>query len=135
MTNLMTGKQVFSPTADIVVEFDDPFLPVNAYEQENIWSLRIAEGRATEIDYFKDVLGMTTAEAMEHFENIMEFQKLKAEMLAKAQPDADDKTEVEDGADKAVTSPEAPAADGSAATDNNANHTLHINIQGGGQIG
>jgi hypothetical protein len=133
MTNLMTGQEVFSPTADIVVEFDDPFLPVNALEQENIWSLRIAEGRATEIDYFIDVLGKTKAEAMEHFEEIVEFQKVKADMLAKLQPDVDDSIEAATGSDKQVAAPEAPAADGSAAQDNKANHTLNINIQGGGK--
>jgi len=135
MTNLMTGKQVFSTTADIVVEFDDPFLPVNALEQENIWSLRIQQGRATEIDYFKDVLGMTSAEAMEHFEEIVEFQKLKAQITATAQPDADD---TEDDADTNAAQPVATGPsgeDGSDQTDNQQNHTLNISISGGGKIG
>lgn len=53
----------FSEDLELFVEFSDPKLPVNAMEQEEIWSKRISEGRATIVDYFVQEHGLSVNEA------------------------------------------------------------------------
>ena len=52
------------------VQFAPPSLPVNTAEQEQLWSTKIEEGRASVLDYFKSVEGLTDDEAWEKIEEI-----------------------------------------------------------------
>lgn len=61
---------VFSDDAELFATFPDPILPVETKEQEEVWSLKIAEGRATVIDYFMEVKGVTKDEAILMYEEI-----------------------------------------------------------------
>lgn len=45
--------------------FAKPSLPINEKENEDIWTTKINEGRASRIDYFVENFGMTREEAME----------------------------------------------------------------------
>jgi hypothetical protein len=48
----------------LYVTFADPELPVDDMDQENVWSKRIMEGRASRVDYFMETEGMTKDEAL-----------------------------------------------------------------------
>jgi hypothetical protein len=54
---------MFPPNSVVDVNFFDPILPTDSKEQELMWSMRIAEGRATRTDYFMATQGMTKDEA------------------------------------------------------------------------
>lgn len=63
---LLVGAGIALPEDhELEVEFEDPQLPVNQKEQEDVWTIRIQQGRATRVDYFMAVLGMTREEAEE----------------------------------------------------------------------
>ena len=44
--------------------FFEPVLPVNQKDQEDVWSRKIAEKRATRVDYFMATMGMSKEEAI-----------------------------------------------------------------------
>jgi hypothetical protein len=54
------------------VKFAPPSLPVNTVEQEAIWSSRIAAGRASVLDYMREVHGLDDDAAWEKIEEIQE---------------------------------------------------------------
>ena len=60
---LVGGGIIFPDDVELEVTFSDPGLPVNQKEQEEVWSIRIKEGRASRVDYFMAVEGMTKEEA------------------------------------------------------------------------
>jgi len=62
-------------TGSLRAKFAPASLPVNTQEQEQLWSDRISEGRASVLDYFKEVQGMTEEEA---WEKINEIQAVNA---------------------------------------------------------
>lgn len=62
--------------------FSDPKLPVEDLAEEQVWSLKISEGRATDIDYLKATQGLSDDEAWAAFVEIQEFQFKKAKLLA-----------------------------------------------------
>jgi hypothetical protein len=76
--NTATGVTAFPADSQLFAQFDDPVLPIDIQVQETVWAQRILEGRATEIDYFKVVYGLTEEEAEEKFIDIVEFNKRKA---------------------------------------------------------
>jgi hypothetical protein len=80
--NTASGTTAFPLDAQLYAQFDDPVLPVDIQVQESVWSQRILEGRATEIDYFKVVFGMSEAEAEAKYLDIVEFNKRKALVTA-----------------------------------------------------
>ena len=45
------------------VTIPEPVLPINMREQEEVWSMKIDEGRATRVDYFMKVEGLSKEEA------------------------------------------------------------------------
>lgn len=51
------------PEGDLWVDFGQPDLPVDEKLSEEVWSRKIAEKRATRVDYFMEVKGMTKLEA------------------------------------------------------------------------
>jgi len=79
---------LFSNDSNLFVCFSDPNLPVEAKEQEDMWTIRIQQGRATELDYFREVLGLSDEEANEKFLEIVLFNKKKALLTGTAQQDA-----------------------------------------------
>lgn len=97
---------MFSADSQLQVKFSAPFLPVDVMQEENVWSTRIAENRATEIDYFMAVNGMTKEEAELKFIEIATFNARKATiardlMSAEQQntvdPDGEDDDQTDDG--------------------------------------
>lgn len=60
----------------LVIRWSPPALPVNDKEVEDIWSQRIRENRASNIDYFMDVQNMTKDEAIQKFNEILEYNKM-----------------------------------------------------------
>lgn len=65
---------------DLFAVFAKPSLPVDHKAQEDVWSVRINEGRATEIDYFTEVLGLSKDEALAKWIEITEFRNAKAKV-------------------------------------------------------
>lgn len=58
-------------------KFAQANLPVNTAEQENLWATKISEGRASVLDYFKEVEGLSEEEA---WEKINEIQMVNAKL-------------------------------------------------------
>jgi hypothetical protein len=63
----------FSDNAELCVEFHNPELPVDEKNNEQVWSLKIAEGRASRIDYLMEVKGLDEDEALLKLQEIMKF--------------------------------------------------------------
>lgn len=108
--NVATGVSAFPPDAQLYAEFDDPVLPVDIQVQETVWAQRIAEGRATEIDYFQVVYGITREEAEQKFLDIVEFNKRKATLLGQT-------VDVVETTDQALEADQNIEIDGSPDTD------------------
>lgn len=71
---------------ELFATFNDPKLPVNQKENEEVWSIRISEGRATVIDYFMQEKDMSKEEAEAKWQEIKQFQdinKPKEEVINK----------------------------------------------------
>lgn len=60
----------FNQESKLFLEFPEPSLPIDRKVQEEIWSIRIAEGRASRVDYFREVHGMTMEEAIQKVQEI-----------------------------------------------------------------
>ena len=60
----------YSDSSVCFAKFAAPNLPVDIKLQEEVWSRRIAEGRASRLDYFMEVHGMDKAEAQLKLEEI-----------------------------------------------------------------
>lgn len=60
----------FPPESELFVEFAQPILPVNHKDEEDVWSVRIATGRASRVDYFMSVYGLSKEEAEEKIKEI-----------------------------------------------------------------
>jgi hypothetical protein len=55
----------FSQDAEIDIEFTPPALPYDEIANEQKWSVMLAEQRATPVDYYQEVWGMTKEEAVQ----------------------------------------------------------------------
>lgn len=55
---------------ELFVSFGNPALPVDDKVQEEIWSRRILEGRASRVDYLMEVKGMSKEEAVQKLSEI-----------------------------------------------------------------
>jgi len=64
-------QQVFDENTELFVEFSHPRLPVNALEQEQLWTTRITSNRASVIDYFMTEYNMSREEAEIKIEEII----------------------------------------------------------------
>lgn len=60
----------YSEESVCYAKFAAPNLPIDIKLQEEVWSRRIAEGRASRIDYFIEVYGMTKEEAQAKIDEI-----------------------------------------------------------------
>ena len=61
------------PDAELEIQFAKPNLPVNQVENENLWSQKIAEGRASIIDYLMEVSSMDMEAAIKKAHEIQLF--------------------------------------------------------------
>lgn len=80
------GDFNFPEDSKLFVEFTDPTLPAEKREQEEIWTHRIENGRATLVDYFTEVKGMSQEEAVAKVAEIIEFNAALAEMRMALNP-------------------------------------------------
>lgn len=77
LKKVVPGK--FTEDAYLFAEFPAPILPVNPKENEEAWSMKIDAGRATNIDYFMKVEGLSRAEAEAKDKEIREYnERMKA---------------------------------------------------------
>ena len=53
------------PEGQLYVKFGEPSLPVDDKATEEVWSRRISEGRASRVDYFVEVKGLSREEALQ----------------------------------------------------------------------
>lgn len=63
----------FAEDSVLIVEFSSPELPIDEKLNEEVWSRKIAEGRASRVDYFMEVKGMDRAAAEEKVQEIMAY--------------------------------------------------------------
>jgi len=57
----------------LIAEFAPPSLPVNQKEQEDLWTIRIDNNRASILDYLTEEKGMTEEEAIVKMSEILEY--------------------------------------------------------------
>lgn len=67
------GTVSFDPGSKLFVTYAEPTLPVESKLEEEIWTTKIAEGRASLVDYFVETKGMSQDEAIEKIAEIIEF--------------------------------------------------------------
>lgn len=53
----------FTDDAELEINFSNPELPVDEKNNEMVWTMKIQEGRASRVDYFMEVKGLTREEA------------------------------------------------------------------------
>ncbi len=84
---------------ELFAVFGKPSLPVDIKAQEDVWTVRINEGRATEIDYLMEVHSLSKEEATAKWLEIVEFRQAKAKLLSVVQPQpaAEEEQVQEDG--------------------------------------
>lgn len=82
VVNAVKGENYFVADSELFVDFPDPYLPVDTEEQEKVWTARITEGRASDVDYFVEVHGLSRPEAEEKVREVIEDQKTKAWLAA-----------------------------------------------------
>jgi len=69
----------FGEDLQLFTEFPEPRLPVNSMEEEQLWSLRINEGRATLVDYYMKVQGLSKEDAIQKIKDDAELKALIVE--------------------------------------------------------
>lgn len=72
IANILT-TETFPDNSKLFVTFGEPKLPIETQLEEEIWSIRIAENRATVIDYLIETKGMSREEAINKLTEIVEF--------------------------------------------------------------
>jgi hypothetical protein len=81
----------FSENSEMFVTFTDPVLPVNQKDTEEVWDMRITSKRATRIDYFMQMYGMTRMQAEE---KVLEIDQDLTDTQADTQLGSNDSTEL-----------------------------------------
>ncbi|MFN9476086.1 hypothetical protein [Acidovorax sp.] len=88
--NTAKGHTALDESAEMFAKFSAPSLPVDVAAQEELWAKKISEGRATELDYFMKVEGMTKEEAKAKILEMHEFNVWKASLTQPEEPTADE---------------------------------------------
>lgn len=70
----------FDISAELFATFADPYLPVDLKAQEEVWNMRIAEARASDIDYLVETQGLSREEAEDKLKQIAEDKKFKEKL-------------------------------------------------------
>ena len=97
------GNATFPEDAKLYVNFDAPSLPVESKQEEEIWTHRIENGRATIVDYLMATQGLSQEEAVAKVAEIIEFNatllKMKQElgMVPSFEPTDNEDEDDEDG--------------------------------------
>lgn len=81
IANKFAGSN-FPDNSKLFVTYTDPSLPIESKLEEEIWSIKINEGRATILDYFVTTQGMTREEAMDKIAEIIEFSQALTDINA-----------------------------------------------------
>ena len=76
----------FNEDSKLFVTFAEPNLPIESKLEEEIWSIRINENRASLVDYFMDTKDMSAEEAVEKVAEIIEFQQAVKEFGPQPEP-------------------------------------------------
>lgn len=92
--NRAMGMEYLPETACLYATFEEPNLPVNQKEAEEIWDKKIAGGRASIIDYLMVTEELTEEEAIARYEKIKMYQAL-TQAAAAIQPLVQPPVEVE----------------------------------------
>lgn len=74
ITNV-ASTTTFDENLELYVTFNKPQLPVDIKSQEEVWTMKINEGRATVIDYFIETQGLSKDEALEKHLEIQQFNQ------------------------------------------------------------
>lgn len=92
-----TGR-AFGEMSELFAKFADPSLPTDSKVNEEVWSMRINENRATVIDYFMEEKGMSKEEAEMKWAEIQAFNAPPVEDTPPEQEDtpADDMEDTEE---------------------------------------
>ncbi len=70
------------PEGELWVDFGEPDLPIDEKASEEVWSRKISEKRATRVDYFMEVKGMSKAEAEQKVAEIDEQPEVRQDDMA-----------------------------------------------------
>lgn len=90
-----THGQVFSETSELDVEFNKPNLPVDEKVEEEVWSIRIKEGRASVVDYFM-AKGFNRVDAENKVKEIQAYQAGQPNPTPNLDPSGDPTDDVVD---------------------------------------
>lgn len=72
----------FADNAELEVEFHNPELPVDEKNNEMVWTMKIQEGRASRVDYFMEVKGMTKDDAEAKVLEVMSYNSKQQVIIA-----------------------------------------------------
>lgn len=78
--NTVYASEKLPVNSELFVEFQHPQLPIEAKEQEDIWTIKLDSGRASLVDYFVETKGMTEEEAMAKIDEINKYNSLGKEI-------------------------------------------------------
>ena len=79
--NIVYGTNKLPEDAELFVEFQQPVLPVDEKVNEEIWTTKLNEGRASLIDYFMEVKGMTLEESIKKIEEINKYSTIQQKVI------------------------------------------------------
>jgi len=80
MHSAIYSNDELTTAADLFVEFMNPRLPIDQQQNEQVWTERINNNRATVVDYLIQEKGMSPEEALLKAEEIKSFNAAKAEV-------------------------------------------------------
>ncbi len=90
------GESNFSDESKLFVTFTEPSLPVDTKVEEELWTVKINAGRASLVDYFMEVKGMSAEEAVTKIAEIQEFQQALRSVAAPVTESSEEVSEDED---------------------------------------
>ena len=86
----------FTEESKLFVTFTEPSLPVDTKIEEELWSHKIEKGRASVVDYFVEVKGMSPEEAVEKIAEIEEINSVLRDARTPDQLKPENQTEDEE---------------------------------------
>jgi hypothetical protein len=74
--NVVYGTERLPTESELFVDFNDPKLPVEHKENEEVWNIKISQGRASKVDYFMEEKGMSLEESLTKIEDIDKYNRI-----------------------------------------------------------
>lgn len=107
------AKQVgLNENLELFITFSEPYLPVDQKQEEEVWTLRIDNGRASVIDYLMARENLTHEEAVERLRQIQADQELtKVEVEDSTETEDTPEDEMEDASETNTNSEEENQSD------------------------